>query len=144
MKNLARSFSADPSRPHGRGFLPVLILSGGEHMASGGYRPNAGRPRLATTQAKSGGTSRGRTTQPRQRSANEPSTSPLDYMLSVMRDETADSARRDRMAIASAPFIPQQPSDRPLTRKEQAELNAKTAHRDTEWESLVERFERLP
>ena len=31
--------------------------------------------------------------------------SPLDYMLTVMRDETAHSARRDRMAQAAAPFI---------------------------------------
>src|SRR5215211_7333844 len=31
--------------------------------------------------------------------------SPLDYMLTVMRDETADSARRDRMAQAAAPFL---------------------------------------
>ena len=31
--------------------------------------------------------------------------SPLDYMLAVMRDETADSARRDRMAQAAAPFV---------------------------------------
>ena len=64
-------------------------------------------------------------------------------MLSVMRDETADSARWDRMAIASAPFIHGKPSDRPLTRKEQAELNAKTAHEGSEWEGLIERFERL-
>jgi phage terminase small subunit len=30
---------------------------------------------------------------------------PLDYMLSVMRDPAADLARRDRMAIAAAPFV---------------------------------------
>jgi hypothetical protein len=29
---------------------------------------------------------------------------PLDYMLSVMRDETAPPARRDEMAKAAAPF----------------------------------------
>jgi hypothetical protein len=30
---------------------------------------------------------------------------PLDYMLGVMNDSTADKDRRDRMAIASAPFV---------------------------------------
>jgi hypothetical protein len=29
---------------------------------------------------------------------------PLDYMLGVMRDKTADWARRDHMAKAAAPF----------------------------------------
>lgn len=31
--------------------------------------------------------------------------SPLDYMLTVMRDEKANKSRRDRMAIAAAPFV---------------------------------------
>lgn len=31
--------------------------------------------------------------------------SPLDYMLSVMRDADEDPARRDRMAMAAAPFV---------------------------------------
>lgn len=30
---------------------------------------------------------------------------PLDYMLSVMNDPMADKDRRDRMAIAAAPFV---------------------------------------
>jgi hypothetical protein len=30
---------------------------------------------------------------------------PLDYMLRVMRDETADPARRDAMAKAAAPYV---------------------------------------
>ena len=30
--------------------------------------------------------------------------SPLDYMLAVLRDPTAAKERRDRMAIAAAPF----------------------------------------
>lgn len=31
--------------------------------------------------------------------------SPLDYMLQVMRTPGAEAARRDRMAIAAAPFV---------------------------------------
>ncbi|MDB6455005.1 hypothetical protein [Falsirhodobacter sp. 20TX0035] len=30
---------------------------------------------------------------------------PLEYMLGVMNDATADEARRDRLAIAAAPFM---------------------------------------
>jgi hypothetical protein len=30
---------------------------------------------------------------------------PLDYMLEVMRDPTADETRRDRMAVAAAPYL---------------------------------------
>ena len=30
---------------------------------------------------------------------------PLDYMLRVMRDQTADPARRDAMAKAAAPYV---------------------------------------
>ena len=31
--------------------------------------------------------------------------SPLDYMLSVINDPGVDDARRDRMAIAAAPYV---------------------------------------
>lgn len=31
---------------------------------------------------------------------------PLDYMLRVMRNETADPSRRDEMARAVAPYVP--------------------------------------
>jgi len=30
---------------------------------------------------------------------------PLEYMLAVMTDPTADALRRDRMAIAAAPYV---------------------------------------
>ena len=30
---------------------------------------------------------------------------PLDYMLAVMRDKTADEKRRDTMAAAAAPYV---------------------------------------
>lgn len=34
-----------------------------------------------------------------------PADTPLGYMLQVMNDETADEARRDKMAVAAAPFM---------------------------------------
>lgn len=39
------------------------------------------------------------------RRAAEQGTSPLQYMLRVMRDETAPAERRDDMAKAAAPYV---------------------------------------
>ena len=47
---------------------------------------------------------------------------PLEYMLDVMNDPTADRTRRDRMAIAAAPFChPRLESVGPGKREQQAE-----------------------
>jgi hypothetical protein len=64
-----------------------------QEMARGGYRPGSGRPRknLETKTIK--------------REARKSGLRPLDYMLEVMNDQTADPSRRDRMAIAAAPFV---------------------------------------
>lgn len=53
--------------------------------------------------------------------------SPLDYMLSVMRSAEADPVRRDRMAIAAAPFV--HPRKEPVGqgKREKAENEAKQA-----------------
>jgi hypothetical protein len=34
-----------------------------------------------------------------------PDQTPLDYMLSVIRDPKASTSRRDRMALAAAPYL---------------------------------------
>ncbi len=36
---------------------------------------------------------------------SEAGVTPLEYMLAVLRDEKASSDRRDRMAVAAAPYI---------------------------------------
>ena len=63
---------------------------------------------------------------------------PLQYMLSVMRDKKADDVRRDRMAIAAAPFVHGRASDiaKPGT-KEQAQAAAVTAADGTEWADIL-------
>jgi hypothetical protein len=58
---------------------------------------------------------------------------PLDYLLSVIRDETADKDRRDRMAIAAAPYchprlIPVKPG-----KKQRVIAEAATAGIGTQW-----------
>jgi hypothetical protein len=64
--------------------------------------------------------------------------SPLDYMLAVMNDPDVDPARRDRMAIAAAPYVHVRVADAKPGKKEEAEQAALTAERGTEWEALLE------
>lgn len=75
-------------------------------MARGGYRPGAGRPRKnpAETETKAA-------TKPAKASAENQTTeerierTPLEYMVDVMNDPDADQTRRDRMALAAAPYV---------------------------------------
>ena len=73
------------------------IQCGIREMANGrgGRRPGAGR--------KAGGTNK-RTREFRAEVAKS-GRSPLEHMLAVLHDESADKDRRDRMAIAAAPFV---------------------------------------
>jgi hypothetical protein len=57
---------------------------------------------------KTGGRQKGarnRATEEARTAAAETGVTPLDYMLLVMRDPTADLKRRDAMAIAAAPYL---------------------------------------
>ena len=66
-----------------------------QHHGHGGRRQGAGR--------KPGSAS-----QKTREIANQAATdglTPLEYMLAVLRDDTADPDRRDRMAVAAAPYI---------------------------------------
>ena len=44
---------------------------------------------------------------------------PLEYMLSVMNDDDQDPTRRDRMAMAAAPYVHARASDVAPGKKEQ-------------------------
>jgi hypothetical protein len=59
----------------------------------GGYKPGGGRPRGPKCSAADIA-----------REAIKAGQTPLEYMLAVMRDTEADPVRRDRMAMAAAPF----------------------------------------
>ena len=87
-------------------------------MARGGYRPGSGpqkgakyRPRVPKAEGEQ------KKQQPKQRKekgipvdieneAKAKRLTPLQYMLDVMNDKTEkDTARKDRMAVAAAPFV---------------------------------------
>jgi hypothetical protein len=57
----------------------------------------------------------------------------LEYMLAVMNDARADDARRDRMAIAAAPYAHPRADAKPAGKKDLAIAAARTAGDGTEW-----------
>ena len=78
-------------------------------MARGGFRPGAGRPVGTTknTPVKEKAVVNSKKFDEKN-ALNVDKTdwkTPLDYMMSVLNDPTVDEARRDRLAIAAAPFI---------------------------------------
>lgn len=91
-------------------------------MARGGYRPGAGRPK-GSRSVKEGGA----VPADIRRAAREAKLSPLEYMLGVMNDEDAAPERRDRMAIAAAPFVHARASDEAPGKKERQAAAARAA-----------------
>lgn len=63
---------------------------------------------------------------------------PLDYMLMVVRDETAAQERRDRMAMAAAPYCHAKLADRVKGIKDQQSEAAETAGIGTPWAADLE------
>lgn len=83
-------------------------------MAKGGYRPGAGRPKKSATKKAV------------KKEARRLGLSPLEYMLDVMNNPAADETRRDRMAIAAAPFVHSK-AEGIRGKKEGAEIEAQAA-----------------
>jgi phage terminase small subunit len=77
-------------------------------MARGGYRPNSG-PVKGTKYAPRGSRkpkeSRGGIPEGIKADAAAENLDPLTYMLKIMNDPDAAQDRRDRMAVAAAPFV---------------------------------------
>lgn len=112
-------------------------------MAKGGYRPGAGRPKGAT--GKTGKQAKSEDGYPADvaKAAVRSGLSPLDYMLTVMRNPDADQSRRDRMAVAAAPFCHQRMADNRIGKKDSEADLAKNAGHDSQWSSDLE-FEGAP
>ena len=92
----------------------------------GGYRPGGGRPKKAKPISPD-----------IVRAATSSKMEPLEYMLAVMNDTTADETRRDRMAIAAAPFCHPRISDVVRGKKDQLEEAADMAGIGTPWANDV-------
>jgi hypothetical protein len=86
---------------------------------------------------KTGGRQKGarnRATEEARAAAAATGTLPLDYMLTVMRDPTADNKRRDAMAMAAAPYL------HPRLTAIDAKLSPANAQQSSETPSLTVEF----
>ena len=63
---------------------------------------------------------------------------PLEYMLAVINDQSADQARRDRMAQAAAPYVHPRACSEGEGKKAERQRKAMGAERGTEWEDLLD------
>ncbi len=97
-------------------------------MPRGGARPGAGRWN---------GSKGGSGLAPLPKSSLAPDLgegiTPLEYMLSVIRDPAVEPFRRDRMAVAAAPYCHPRMSDQRVTKKELKAKAANTAGKGTQW-----------
>lgn len=106
-------------------------------MPRGGARPNAGRPRkhpvgtapkAKVKRNKRAVTEAAPPIDPEvKREARKSGLTPLEYMLDVVNDEGADELRRDRMAVAAAPYVHPKAGEVPLGKKEQRQVRAEEA-----------------
>jgi hypothetical protein len=95
-------------------------------MPSGGHRSGSGRPKTVVEK------------QPlHQIEDGVPEglegLTPLEYMLRVMNDPKAEALRRDRMAIAAAPYLHGRPAEAKPGKKEIATQEAFEAGDGTDW-----------
>jgi len=102
-------------------------------MARGGARVGAGRPKTsraskepAKKEVRKQG-SRDGIPSAAAHDASGAKLTPLDYMLKIMNSDEADDGRRDRMAVAAAPFVHTKMGEG--GKKEQKQEAAKTAAR---------------
>lgn len=95
-------------------------------MVSGGFRPGAGRPKGA----KAPKAKPIKVAADIKKAARQSGMSPLDYMLTVMNRDDVDDERRDRMAIAAAPYVHAKASDAVGGKKEQQQEAAERVSAD--------------
>jgi len=89
-------------------------------MARGGYRPGAGRPKGSGRKILPPAKLSAADVKDIVAAAGE---SPLAYMLRVMNNPEVDPSRRDRIAVAAAPFV--HPRIEKATPSAKAEVEAK-------------------
>jgi hypothetical protein len=91
-------------------------------MARGGYGLGAGRPRKSPPAL------------PLPKAVKrQGKQTPLEYMLSVMNDPLVEPSRRDRRAIAAAPYLHARASEQKPGKKQVAEQAAQSAGEGSDW-----------
>lgn len=103
-------------------------------MPRGGARPGAGRPRKPVPVEQ---VATGKPAAPPAVRVKAGQMTPLEYMLGVINDASADESRRDRMAQAAAPYVHPKAEAQAQGKKAQREAEARVAERGTDWESLL-------
>ena len=93
-------------------------------MKRGGYRPGGGRPKKIISEIFE--------------AARGSNLQPLDYMIAVMNDATVDANRRDRMAIAAAPYCHARLVDDRAVKKRKQAKELQTAGAGTAWKQDLE------
>jgi hypothetical protein len=58
---------------------------------------------------------------------------PLEYMLHVINDPSASVDRRDRIAMAAAPFVHERVADTVVGKKQKLQAEAVTAGAGSDW-----------
>jgi hypothetical protein len=99
-------------------------------MAKGGFRASAGRPKSPTSRRSL--VAKAKRPEPAEEQVQEipaqpESLDPLSYMLRVMNDPTAEPERRDRLAIAAAPFVHPRANEAKKGKKEELADAARAA-----------------
>lgn len=108
-------------------------------MPRGGWRPGAGRKPKGARPAQPPQVPAAPAAVPAGQVAAEPlpappvtapgQQTPLEYMLDVMNDPTADPHRRDRMAVAAAQYMHRRSAEDTVGKREQAQAAAEEAAR---------------
>jgi hypothetical protein len=123
-----------------RSIFPVTSFEKGLKMPAtiksikkgrGGARPGAGRKRRDIEDARE----RSRFQSPEQVLTYAGADSPLSYLLTVMRDETADWERRDHAARAALPYCHRRLAAMEIGKREAAQAEAETAGENSDWEA---------
>jgi hypothetical protein len=94
----------------------------------GGFRPGAGRPKGSKNIRPTGWP----VLSP-EAAAQQSGLTPLAYLLSVMRDPTADPVRRDRAAQVAAAYVHAKPSSRAVEEDDDSD-----AEGVAEWKELLQ------
>ena len=102
-------------------------------MPRGGFKHGGGRPPGSIAKMRE------LTAEAMKSEETRQNMTPLEYMLHVMNDPVVDPIRRDRMAVAAAPFVHPKADTVMAGKKQAAEEEAKTNDQGTAWAALLHR-----